>query len=89
MRIFATNLPRELTESDVAELFAKVGAVKDVNLIRDRITGRSRGFAFITMPNPKEAEKAICNLDRMPIDNHLITVCRASEHQPLKKGGGS
>lgn len=85
MRLFATNLPRTLSEADLVELFATVGAVKHVNLIRDRITGHSRGFAFITMPDPQEAERAIRDLDQLPMGNQRIVVCAARDNPAIKR----
>ena len=80
MTIFATNLPGELNENDLEEAFGRFGEVEKISLIRNHDTGRSRGFAFIQMPDRREAERAIRNLDDLPWNHHRIIVRPAREH---------
>ena len=59
MKLYVGNLSFETTENDLQDLFEKHGAVNEVHLMMDRMSGRSRGFAFVTMSTPEEAQKAI------------------------------
>jgi len=58
-KIYVGNLSYQITEADLNELFAQVGAVGSVQIITDRDTGRSKGFAFVEMNDDEAAEKAI------------------------------
>ena len=62
MRIFVGNLNWETTEDELDQLFAPYGEVERAQVITDRETGRSRGFAFVEMPNATEANAAIAGL---------------------------
>ncbi len=59
MNIYAGNLPWGLTEEELRETFEAFGEVETVKIIKDKFTGRSRGFGFVEMPNREEAEAAI------------------------------
>lgn len=59
MDIFVGNFPFDITEVQLTDVFAAHGKVDRVNIITDRDTGKTRGFAFVTMPNKDEAEAAI------------------------------
>src|SRR5260221_14075388 len=61
--LFVGNLSFQTTESELNDLFKPFGQVGRVNLVKDRETGRARGFAFVEMPNDEEAAKAIAGLD--------------------------
>ncbi len=61
--IYVGNLPYSAQENELKEIFEEHGTVESVKIIRDRETGRSRGFGFAEMPNREEAEKAISALD--------------------------
>jgi len=58
-RLFVGNLSFNTIENDLQDLFAKAGTVASVNLMMDKFTGKSRGFAFVEMSTPEEAKKAI------------------------------
>ena len=58
-KLFVGNLSFNITENDLQDAFAAHGTVVEANLMMDRATGRPRGFAFITMSTPEEAQKAI------------------------------
>ena len=58
-RLFVGNLAYQTGENDLQDYFAQVGVVKSVNLMMDRVTGKSRGFAFVELSSPEEAQKAI------------------------------
>ena len=62
MDIYVGNLAFQLSESELQELFQEFGEVKSVKIISDKMTGKSKGFAFVTMENDTEAQAAIDNL---------------------------
>ena len=62
-KLFVGNLSFNTDERRLEELFASIGQVDSVNIVRDQMTGRARGFAFVEMPNDEEAAKAIAGLD--------------------------
>ena len=59
IRTYVGNLAKSTTEEEIKTLFAQAGEVTSVDLVKDRETGMSRGFAFVTMPTQAEADKAI------------------------------
>ena len=77
-----------MTEEDVTNLFAAHGAVERAKLIMDRDTGRSRGFAFVTMRNQEEGQAAITTLNGSEQQGRSITVRQAEPRQPGGAGGG-
>jgi cold-inducible RNA-binding protein len=83
--IFVGNLDFGATESSVRSLFEPYGSVERVNLITDRDTGRSRGFAFVEMANAAEADKAIEALNGANLDGRQLNV---NEARPKTEGGG-
>ena len=62
-KLFVGNLSFDITENDLLDVFAAHGTVTETNLLMDRTTGKPRGFAFITMATPEEAQKAIESLN--------------------------
>jgi len=82
--IYVGNLAHSATEDDLREAFTQHGEVSDVKIVTDRETGRSRGFAFVEMPNGDEAANAIKGLDLHEIGGRSITVDQA---RPKKSGG--
>ncbi|NPV08788.1 MAG: RNA-binding protein [Anaerolineae bacterium] len=87
MRIYVGNLPYTAAESDLRELFEGYGEVESVQMIRDRDTGQSKGFAFVEMPNNNEAQAAIQGLNGQPFNNRNLTVNEARP-RPERGGGG-
>lgn len=83
--IFVGNLDFAATESSIRALFEPYGKVERVNLITDRETGRSRGFAFVEMPDAAEADKAIAGLNGTNLDGRAVNV---NEARPKPQGGG-
>lgn len=77
--IFVANLPYSITEAHVRDCFEQFGAVEKVQIIMDRVTGWSRGFAFIEMTNDDEAAAAIANLHGRDWDGRTIHVRLAVE----------
>ena len=83
--IFVGNLDFAATEASIRSLFAPYGNIERVNLITDRDTGRSRGFAFVEMSDAGEAERAIAGLNGMQVDGRALNV---NEARPKAEGGG-
>jgi len=77
MNIYVGNISRESTENEVRQAFEEYGEVTSVNLIKDKFTGNSKGFAFVEMPNKEEAENAIKNLDGQKLDGRVLNVAEA------------
>jgi RNA recognition motif-containing protein len=89
-KLFVGNLSFNTTENDLQDAFAPHGSVTEVNLMVDRSTGRSRGFAFVTMSTPEEAQKAIDAMNGKALDGRPLTVniARPREERPGGGGGG-
>jgi RNA recognition motif-containing protein len=85
-KLYVGNLPYETNEDDLQALFAKAGAVESVNVMRDRETGRARGFAFVEMVSDGDAQKAINELNEQPFGGRRLTVNEARPQAP--RGGG-
>jgi RNA recognition motif-containing protein len=83
--IFVGNLDFASTESSIRSLFEPYGNVERVNLITDRDTGRSRGFAFVEMTDSAEADRAIEALNGSSLDGRSLNV---NEARPKPEGGG-
>jgi RNA recognition motif-containing protein len=76
-KLYVGNLPFTATAQDLEALFAQVGTVSVVEIVFDRFTGRSRGFAFVTMSGPTEAQKAITQLHGHDISGRAMSVTLA------------
>ncbi len=87
-KLFVGNLSFDTTENDLQDLFASVGPVTDVNLVTDRMSGRSRGFAFVTMATPEGAQAAIQNLNGKNVQGRDIAVNEARPREERSGGGG-
>jgi RNA recognition motif-containing protein len=83
--IFVGNLDFAATESSIRALFASYGNVERVNLVTDRDTGRSRGFAFVEMAEAAEADRAIAGLNGREVDGRSLNVNQA---RPKTEGSG-
>lgn len=83
--IFVGNLDFAATDSSVRAAFERYGTVDRVNLVTDRDTGRSRGFAFVEMSNTDEADRAIAGLNGSDLDGRALNV---NEARPKVQGGG-
>ncbi|MCW5552952.1 MAG: RNA-binding protein [Verrucomicrobiae bacterium] len=89
-KLFVGNLSFNTTENDLQDAFAAHGSVVETNLMVDRMSGRPRGFAFVTMGSPEEAQKAIAALNGKELDGRALTVniARPREERPGGGGGG-
>ena len=87
-KLYVGNLPFETSESDLEALFAQAGTVESVNVIRDRETGRARGFAFVEMASDADAQNAIQKFNDRPLGGRNLTVNEARPQAPRGGGGG-
>jgi cold-inducible RNA-binding protein len=83
--IFVGNLDFAATDSSVRSMFEQYGTVDRVNLVTDRDTGRSRGFAFVEMGETEEADRAIAGLNGTNFEGRALNV---NEARPKTQGGG-
>jgi RNA recognition motif-containing protein len=73
-KLYVGNLSYDTTEDSLRTLFAKAGTVVSIDIIKDRDTGRMKGFAFVTMNTEEEAQNAIKTLNEKTLDNRAIKV---------------
>jgi cold-inducible RNA-binding protein len=86
-RLYVGNLSYYTTEGSLSDLFGGVGQVLSVDLITDRMTGRSKGFAFVEMSEESTAEKAIEQLNGQVVDGRTIKVAEARPRRPRYRDG--
>jgi len=87
MQIYVGNLDYGIGDQDLHDLFSRFGTVEAATVIRDRESGRSKGFGFVTMPNDNEAAAAIQELNQAMINNRQIEVNQARPKEPRPQGG--
>lgn len=90
-KLYVGNLSYQTTEQDLRDMFAQAGTVTSVEVIKDRDTGRSKGFAFVEMSTQAEAEKAIQLFDGSNLDDRAlkVNIARPKEDRgPSRFGGG-
>ena len=89
-KLFVGNISFNITENDLQDAFAAHGTVIEANLMMDRATGRPRGFGFVTMSTPEEAQKAIDAMHGKELAGRALTVnlARPREERPPGGGGG-
>ena len=88
MNIFVGNLAWEVSDDDLLEAFTAHGNVDSARVIRDRFSGRSRGFGFVEMSNTTEAEAAINELNGKNVQGRPLTVNQARPREDRGGGGG-
>lgn len=86
-RLFVGNLPFTTTENDLQDYFAQAGPVTAVNIMQDRATGRSRGFAFVEMGSQDDATKAITMFHQKDFQGRALTVNEARPREERPAGG--
>ena len=86
--LYVGNLAFTTTSPDLSELFGAIGEVVSVNLITDRMSGRSKGFAFVEMAENDAAQQAINELNGKEIDGRAIKVAEARPKRDDRGGGG-
>ncbi|MDB6130111.1 MAG: hypothetical protein JWM04_1218 [Verrucomicrobiales bacterium] len=87
-KLFVGNLSFNTTENDLNDAFAAHGTVVETNLMMDRMTNRPRGFGFVTMSTPEEAQRAIDALNGSSLDGRALTVNAAKPREERPAGGG-
>ncbi|MCI0337888.1 MAG: RNA-binding protein [Acidobacteria bacterium] len=88
VRLYVGNLPFSVTEQDLEDLFSQSGQVESTNIVTDRDTGRSRGFAFVEMDSREAADAAIQALNGYEIDGRSLTVNEARPKESRGSRGG-
>lgn len=87
-RLYVGNLSFNTDEGTLQDAFSRFGDVSEVKVVTDRETGRSRGFAFVTMAEPNAARNAIAQMDGSMVDGRNLRVNEAEERQQRSGGGG-
>ncbi|MDX5346445.1 MAG: RNA-binding protein, partial [Hymenobacteraceae bacterium] len=88
MNIFVGSLPFRIEESELKGYFEEYGEVTSARIIKDKETGRSKGFGFIEMPNDEEAQQAIKELNGAEVGGRTIVVNKSEERKDNRGGGG-
>ena len=86
-KLFVGNLDFKVTENDLQDAFAAFGTVVEANLVTDRATGRPRGFAFVTMSSPADAQKAIDGMNGKDLGGRTLNVNVARPREERSSGG--
>jgi cold-inducible RNA-binding protein len=87
-KLYVGNLPFNTTENELQELFSQAGPVQEVMLMQDKFTGKSRGFAFVTMGSDADAQKAVAEINGKTLEGRALTVNEARPREPRPPGGG-
>ena len=94
-KLYVANLAFHLTENEIQDIFSPVGTVQEVKLILDKVTGKSRGFAFVTFASDGEAERAITEFNGHRVEGRPLAVIEARPREdrppgsrPPQSGGG-
>ncbi len=88
MNIYVSNLSFNVQDEDLREFFTPYGEVTSAKIITDKVTGKSRGFGFVEMPDDEAAKKAIAELDNGTVDGRAIKVVEARPKENRGGGGG-
>lgn len=81
MNIYIGQLPYSVTEDELKKIFSEFGEISSVNIIKDRFSGKSKGFGFIDMPNNADADKAIKALNKSMLKGREIKVNQAEQRK--------
>jgi RNA recognition motif-containing protein len=87
-RLFVGNLPHQVSDADLEQLFAGFGTVQSVQVMRGRDSGRNKGFGFVEMDTDAQAQAAIQGLHEHEHDGRRLTVNEAKPREPRSGGGG-
>ncbi len=88
-KLFVGNVPYNITEDQLKEVFSEAGEVESVAVITDKMTGRPRGFVFVEMATEDGAKKAIETLNGREVDGRALNVNEARPREDRPMGGGS
>ncbi|SFQ11687.1 RNA recognition motif domain-containing protein [Parafilimonas terrae] len=89
MNIYVSNLSFHTSEEDLKDLFSKYGSVTSAKIIMDRMTNRSRGFAFVEMPSEEEGNEALKGLNGKEVEGRALSVSVAREREERSGGRNS
>ncbi|MBK9378723.1 MAG: RNA-binding protein [Saprospiraceae bacterium] len=95
MNLYVGNLDYSIKESQLLAMFSEIGEVASVKIITDKMISKSKGFAFVEMPNDEEAQQAIAELNQKSVKERNISVSEAKPPQPKERrpfnprGGGN
>jgi cold-inducible RNA-binding protein len=89
MKLYVGNLAFETTENDLQDLFGQHGTVKEVNLVMDRMTGKSRGFGFVTMGDATQGNAAMSALNGQELNGRALTVNEARPREERNRPYGA
>ena len=86
MNIYVGNLPYKMRDDDLGKLFSAYGAVSESKVVIDKVSGRSKGFGFVEMPNQAEGDEAIKQLDGKELEgrNIKVNVAKPKEEKPRR-----
>jgi cold-inducible RNA-binding protein len=84
-RLYVGNLPYKTTDEDLRALFSQAGAVDNVQVMRDSVTGRARGFGFVEMVTDEDAQKGVAQFHQYALEGRALVV---NEARPKTPGGG-
>jgi len=87
MNIYVGNLSWSMSDDDLSNLFTQFGSVSSAKILKDKVSGRSKGFGFVEMENDEEANNAIANLNETEVQGRKIIV-NQSQPRPAGEGGG-
>ena len=87
MKLYVGNLSLDTSAQDLEEMFGEVGTVESTNVIEDRVTGRSRGFAFVEMSSAEEVQNAISQLNGKEVDGRELKVNKAKPRENSSSAG--
>jgi RNA recognition motif-containing protein len=88
VNIYVGNLSFEVTDEDLQQAFSAFGQIATVSVVKDKFTGQSRGFGFVEMPNPAEAQAAIAGLNGKEIKGRALNINEARPRTEGERGGG-
>ena len=88
MNIYVGNISWDVTENDLKDAFSAYGEVQSASIIKDKFSGKSRGFGFVEMPNKDEAEKAVAAMNGKDLKGRSLTVNEAKPRTDRPRGGG-
>lgn len=89
MNLYVGNLSYRLSEDQLREAFEEFGTVSSCTIIKDKVTGQSKGFGFLEMPEQSEAQAAISNLNGRELQGRKINVNEARPRESRPAGGGA
>jgi RNA recognition motif-containing protein len=87
-KLYVGNLPYETAETELQDLFSKIGPVESVHVMRDMATGRARGFAFVEMATDEDAQRAVTELNQTQLGGRTLAVNEARPKPQFAGGGG-